>query len=63
MQSVFAAVYLTDAINTKIEELESEGFAEGLRAILNDRITDTSGADSCPLPQEVNSSTSQYVDA
>lgn len=46
-RSVYAAVYLTNAINKQLDNLEASGLAAGLRDVLNQQVSDTSAADSC----------------
>mmetsp|Transcript_24410 Transcript_24410/g.61773 ORF Transcript_24410/g.61773 Transcript_24410/m.61773 type:complete len:960 (-) Transcript_24410:329-3208(-) len=46
-KSVYASVYLKDALNKQLQQLEDIGFAEGLREILNEQVTDSSNAGEC----------------
>jgi len=46
-KSVYAATYLTNALNKQLDILEENGFAMGLRDVLQQQVTDTSLAASC----------------
>jgi voltage-gated potassium channel Kch len=46
-KSVYASVYLKDALNQQLQILEQNGFAEGLRELLNEQVTDSSSASEC----------------
>jgi len=46
-RSVYAATYLTNALNKQLDILEENGFAMGLRDVLQQQVTDTSLAASC----------------